>query len=557
MLTRSHIRLLLIAVLGALLLLPLLPGTARACSCAQLTITQAMEAGRHPSEAVAIVTRVDDGGDIEGRVEVVEIVSGRLPDAFDVTMDDGGSCQPAIQVGATVGLLVDTAGEEPVARECSLLDQASVLAHLHGPLQPDTDATGPPALAVLGRMRSTDTEPAEPPLREQPSTIALLDAQLRTLAVASLPSPSTQAIACEGSIALIRRDASDVVAGLDGVAEAYGLPDLDLQRSRVLPRLFDRSRQLLGCTTEGVALGANGLATDGAGEFSSGGTGVLYPDVFGGTEPIDIPGFHAGAVAGTSIVLLTSTAETGSEITVTDLAGAVTDTITVPGDRLYEVLLSPDGSTLAAWGGEDVLLTADVGTGTILGRLQEPGLMLASGQPWLDEGTLALLEGDDGPYLGPTDLTVSVRDTELVEVGRIDGLTTWPQATTAGLVTAAPQGLVAVHRDGASGPAAPQTALVDLVIGLGVPLDPPSDAPPAPSSPTPAAPGLPLPTDPPAEPTTTTPPSPPVIPVAPEPGGVSATEAVGIVGAALAGLAGMVVVVGRRRVRDGRRPGDG
>ncbi len=186
-------------------------------------------------------------------------------------------------------------------------------------------------------------------------------------------------------------------------------------------------------------------------------------------------------------MLITASADEGSELAVLGLDGVeVGPRIAVPSARLYSVTLSPDGSTAAAWGSVDTIVTIDLATGRELGRLVDPSLSLAQ-EPWLSADELVVvswpLPGDarsDGVH-------VSIRSRDLVEVASMD-VVGEPHATLGGVFAVTDAGVSALDAaGGVTVTAPPQTSLTGAMAALGAPASPPPSAPAtttaAPSSP--------------------------------------------------------------------------
>lgn len=518
---RRRPRLLLLASgLGAVAVIGPGAGMAWACSYQQLTIAEALTEQRYASSAVVIVQRVDDGLDIEGEVEVVDVLAGEVPARFAATFDNGGSCYPSFGPGQAAGLLVNTTGRVPVVEQASQLDRTSVLEHLHGPLAADPDAAGPPRLVVAGRMPGAG--------------LAVLDEQLRVLATAQRATPPWQLQACASVVATLSPSATGVMA-----LEEYAASDPQALRSRDLLALGERSRHTIGCTSQGrVGLIANGTPR----EFVAEGEGVLLPDAFG-EAPLPLPGFLEGDIAGDHVVLITASADGGSELAVFMLDGTEALRVPVPGARLYSVTLSPDGLTAAAWGGEDVIVTIDVLTGEELGRVVDSGLSLAN-EPWLSPDTLVLsAPSPDTPI--PSGSRVSVRDRRLAEMAAMD-VSGQPLVTTGGLFALTDAGVTAIGADGqATAVAPPQTVLAAAAAAVGG-APPAMASSPAPASSPPTPDPVATSADPTATPDTTEPPV-PGLPVST----TSALDALVLaaLGTGVAAAAGSVVLLARRHRR--------
>src|SRR5690606_32585651 len=151
-------------------------------------VDEALEADHYESSAEVIVRRIDGGADIHGAVEAIEVVAGDGPDTLPVTFDNRGSCHPPFAPGRVVALPANTTGGTTVVEEASELSDDSVLAHLHGPLEPDPDADGVPAVVIAGRMPGAD--------------LAVLDQQLRVITTAVTGTAPWQVEVCDDRVAI-------------------------------------------------------------------------------------------------------------------------------------------------------------------------------------------------------------------------------------------------------------------------------------------------------------------------------------------------------------------
>lgn len=442
----NSVRRLLPVVLMTAVLLPFLPGQAHACSCAELTVAQALEQDYYESAAVAIVRRIDDGADIEGQVEVVEEISGDLPDVIDLTYDNGGSCQPSIGVGQIAGLLIDTSGGDPVVPGCSKLNQASVLEYLDGPLVVDPGATGEPALVVSGDMPGAG--------------LAVLDTDLRALAVSTDRRPSDMVV-CNGALATLGYEGEGLAVTV------LSLRGLEVMDQRLLPDVTLRSAQELSCHDGQVWLLFNGDE----GEFDFSGVGLLFVDVMAGDPPVELPGFNAGSAGGGRAALVTSGSETNSRISVVDRTGQVVQRIDVDTDHLYRTTVSPDGATVMASGGDQQTFAYDASTGEELAR-RDGGYTYLGDRPWLTDDRIPFVEGPDA-FGTDQPVTIAINDRRLQEVDRLQAPSGVPiRATTVGIVVTTPDGLAMLDHDGASATGPRQTALADQIVGV-APFQPP------------------------------------------------------------------------------------
>ncbi len=393
---RRHAVLALLGVV-ALAVSGLWAPAAHACSCAMSDAQEAIVEANRLGEAVVIARRVDDGGGLQGQIEVLASVGrvqaeGRHPARFD----DGASCDPMMAPGGIAALRLvkpedGTSGWTTTG--CGMYAIGDVL-----PLLPDVelvDDDAGPVVAVLGGSVGG-------------GRLAALDAAGRIAAWGGEGGGSSQALAAcpdgehvvevvlhDERLVLHRYDASGLAEVADpivldtGWGGAAGVTCHDPAAAAVtvlIPRYGEPATiaRVSGATVE---------VSEAAAELAAAGAGLLV------------------GVAG-NVVVAVDPDGTSRELARIDETWAL--------DR---VAIAPDGAHIAVAGytedAGEAIAVIDVATGQTTSMLR-PGY---AGLAWLDATTLALIDLD-GPIDAPVP-PITLVDTSLAEVGTMPGMGRW------------------------------------------------------------------------------------------------------------------------------------
>lgn len=374
-----------------------------ACSCAEPTVEEVVD--REPAAAVVRVRRIDPDGGTSGVAEVREVLHGpEMPAQLPLALDDGGSCLPWLAVGdvAVLTFVPDDDGWRTL--ECGRLDPRVGLE----PLDVDTQAAGPVAVVVAGRLPGAD--------------LLALDARLRVLGVADVGGASHEMEPCADDLLVPTRGPEGELSML-----LVALPDLEIVDRRELSTGASMDVELLSVACVGERVDVITRSWTETQEI------WLHEDVFAADRRVRLPSAEDAAFVDDDVLLL-RTGASGEDAEVVRRARGRNDgqrVVTFPGTTGHELLVAPDGRHAAVRGfgqEEPVLVVVDLAEGREVGR--SAGWWQPVHRPWIGPDLLLLLNENSGGIGDSTGLADHrIVDPRLDTVAVLESSPAWTTAS--------------------------------------------------------------------------------------------------------------------------------
>lgn len=374
-----------------------------ACSCSEPTVEEIV--GREPGAAVVRVRRIDPDGGTSGVAEVREVLHGpEMPAQLPLALDDGASCLPWLAVGdvAVLTFVPDPDGWRTL--ECGRLDPRVGL----DPLAVDTEASGPVAVVVAGRLPGAD--------------LLALDAQLRVLAVRNVGDVSHEMEPCADDLLVPTRGPEGQLSIL-----LLDLPGFEVVDRRELSTGELSEMELLSVSCDGERVDVVTRSWTETQEL------WLHEDVFLAERRVRLPSAEDAALVGDDVLLLrTGASRAATEVVRRGRGGNDEERVaTLPGVMGHELLVAPDGRHAAVRGSgqqEPVLAVVDLAAGREVAR--SPGWWQPVRRPWIGPDRLLLLDEDSGGIGDSTGLADHrIVDLRLDTVAELEPSPAWTTAS--------------------------------------------------------------------------------------------------------------------------------
>lgn len=341
-----------LATAAVTLVVVLPPAPARACSCAEPDVADAL---RDPGQAVAVVRRLDGGRGGEGRFAVLhEVGERRLPPLVTAPVDDGGSCSIFLGRGGVGGAIVTRGRDGWTIGDCQQVGVGRVLA-ADAAAVPDPGA-GPPVAVLVGEF-GTDH-------------VRSLDASGRLVAAGSVGGRPFQVVACGPDHVAV------FVVGHDGAATSVALVDVATLALRwTAPAGRGTWVAAMACADADADPVVHAVARDMEGH------GLVLHLAQGTATRRPVAGEPVGVLGDGTVVAVVNDFEGRRTRVTVDGPGSSSEHV-VPLGYVDRVLPSPDGRLLALSGDGQVVLDRDSGTVRVVRHPQRDHEVTAQPLAW-------------------------------------------------------------------------------------------------------------------------------------------------------------------------------